>query len=96
MLAVIFKAKVNQVDNEYLQLVERLRKTAKEFGCIDIDSVCENGSEITISYWHSIEQITNWKNNPEHKIAQNLGKEKYYKSYSVQVVDILREYSHGV
>ncbi len=96
MFAVIFSAKINELDDEYFQLVENLRNKAKGHGCIDTSSVCENGEEITISYWNSLEQIQNWKNDSDHIKAQKLGKNKYYQSYSVQVVDILREYSHSV
>jgi len=41
----------------------------------------------------SQEQISAWKNDPLHKHAQELGRSKWYKSYSVQIVEIIREYS---
>lgn len=71
-----------------------MRELAKsEYGCTKFISVTEDVQEIAISYWSSLEQIKQWKQNAEHLIAQELGKTKWYESYSVQVVEVLREYS---
>lgn len=48
---------------------------------------------ITVSYWQNIEAINNWKNNAQHLIAQQLGKEKFYKKYTVRICKVEHEYS---
>jgi heme-degrading monooxygenase HmoA len=49
--------------------------------------------EIAISYWPSQDNIRAWKNNPEHQKAQAQGKSRWYKSYQVQVVEVLHQYA---
>jgi heme-degrading monooxygenase HmoA len=55
----------------------------------------EGHQEIAVSYWESRQQIRAWKNDPEHKAAQEMGRRKWYRSYRVQVVEILRDYTGG-
>ena len=93
MYAVIFRAKIDKIDKQYTQIAERMRQLAFEkYGCIEFTSVTENNEEISISYWKTQEQIKNWKEDAEHIVAQEFGKTKWYKSYKVQVIEILREY----
>ena len=94
MIAVIFIAEVKKLPQTYFDLAKEVRALADEYGCKDFVSVSEEGKEISISYWDSQEQIVQWRQDPLHLKAQQLGREHWYKSYTVQVVDILREYNH--
>ena len=90
MIAVIFKAELGKPDDEYYRFAKRLRDLAKsEYGCIDLISVCENGTELTISYWNSLIDIELWKSDPEHRYAQSQGIAKWYRSYSVELAEVL-------
>lgn len=40
------------------------------------------------------EQIQQWKKNAEHQMAQQFGRSRWYKSYRVQIVEVVREYCH--
>lgn len=96
MYAVIFRAEINRLDQSYSDMAARMRDLAKNtYGCIEFTSVTEGNQEIAISYWRSEEQIIAWKQDPEHKLAQELGYSKWYKSYTVQVVKVEREYSNN-
>ena len=93
MYAVIFKAKMNTLDDRYFKMASKLRDLAIEnYGCTEFTSVAEGSEEITISYWKDLAQIKNWKNDAQHKVAQTIGQAEWYQSYTVQVVEILREY----
>lgn len=93
MFAVIFKARVKAQDADYSIAVERMRELAFEkYSCIDFIAVTEGDQEIAISYWHTEEDIKRWKADPEHQLAQENGRRKWYLSYSVQVVEVIREY----
>jgi heme-degrading monooxygenase HmoA len=93
MYAVIFRAELNELDEEYSVTASRMRELAfSQYSCTEIVSSTENNREITISYWDNLQLIKNWKADPEHLLAQSMGKEKWYKSYSVQIVEVLREY----
>ena len=94
MYAVIFRAEINEIDESYSKMASRARDLAiNKYGCVDFTAVTEGKQEIAISYWTTKEQISAWKNDPEHKQAQELGRSKWYKSYSVQVVEIIRKYN---
>jgi len=94
MYAVIFKAEIKELDEEYNSTAKNMRELAiNKYGCTEFISTTEENIEIAISYWETQEQIKKWKNDEEHIKAQNLGKERWYKSYTVQVVEIVREYN---
>lgn len=93
MYAVIFKAKIASFDEEYSAMAARMRELAIEkYGCIEFVSCTEGLNEIAVSYWPTKESIQAWKNNLEHQEAQALGKSKWYKSYQVEVVEVLYQY----
>ena len=93
MFVVIFRAKVRSADSEYAQVAARMRELALEqFGCLEFTAVTEGSDEIALSYWPSEEHICAWKSHAEHVLAQQLGRERWYESYSVQVAEISRQY----
>ena len=93
MYAVIFKATVNEFDESYTSMAKRMRDLATtKYGCTQFISCTESNQEIAISYWDTLEQIELWKQDSEHLAAQDLGISKWYKSYHVEVVEIVREY----
>jgi len=94
--AVIFKAKTKKLDDAYFEMAKRMRGLAlNEYGCLEFTSVTEGVNEIAISYWESLEQIKEWKQNSEHLMAQKLGKEKWYEDYSVEIVQVMSKYNKG-
>ena len=91
MYAVIFKATIAEFDDEYVQMADQLRELAiGKYGCQEFTAVTEGNEEIAISYWQTLDQIRDWKNDPVHRSAQKLGREKWYKSFSVEVCEIVR------
>ena len=96
MYAVIFRARAGEQDERYGEMVTQMRDLAFErYGCRDFIAVTEGDPEIAISYWDDEESIRRWKNDPEHSLGQQLGRDGWYRGYRVQVVEIRREYSFG-
>ena len=96
MYAVIFRATAGQPDQDYLDMVEKMRELAfSRYGCRDFIAVTEGQQEIAISYWDDEDAIRRWKNDPDHALAQQRGRDGWYAGYTVQVVEIRREYSFG-
>ncbi|MEY4168196.1 MAG: antibiotic biosynthesis monooxygenase family protein [Blastocatellia bacterium] len=97
MIVVIFRATIRAVDPEYFQVAARLRTLAlEEFGCLAFHAVTAEKTEIALSYWPSAEAIAAWRAHPEHIIAQQNGRLRWYESYSVEIATITRDYSsHG-
>ncbi len=93
MYIVIFRAKVRQLDAEYSATTKRMHELAlSEFGCIEFHAVTEHDQEVALSYWPDLASIHAWRMHPEHRMAQQLGKEKWYAAYSVEVTKVERAY----
>jgi len=91
MFAVIFRATVAELDDEYFRMAERMKALAFEkYGCLDFVSVTEGDEEIAISYWETEQHIRDWKNDPEHRLAQSKGRDMWYKSFGVEICKIIR------
>lgn len=90
--AVIFTTlQTNNVEG-YSEMAESMEQLAREQpGFIDFEHAREELG-ISISYWNSIEAITNWKANLEHLKAQKMGKDQWYQWYKVRVCKVEREY----
>lgn len=94
MYVVIFRATIKQLDEQYLQMAARMRELAlTQFGCIEFNAVSEGQQEVALSYWPDEQSIMSWREHPEHKIAQQLGKLRWYQDYSVQVAKVERHYA---
>ena len=84
MYAVIFRAEIRKRDKDYSEMAVHMRDLAADkYGCLEFYSVTEGNQEIAISYWENQEQIRAWKQDPEHRAAQELGRSKWYESYHV-------------
>ena len=93
MYAVIFRAVIRELDAEYAAMASRMRDLAiNEYGCVEFVACSEGQHEIAVSYWESEAQIQKWKQNAEHLIAQEKGRSKWYQSYSVEVMEVVRAY----
>lgn len=93
MFVVIFKAEIAQLDEEYSQTAQQLRQQAfSEYGCLKFESYTENGQELALSYWSDLESIQRWQQDSKHRLAQQIGRERWYKNYSVEICELQRQY----
>ena len=91
---VIFKARIKELDEEYFNTANLLREKAlTQFNCQKFEALSENNLEIALSYWNSLEDIQAWHKDAEHQVAQRLGKQRWYESFSVEVCEVLKAYS---
>ena len=96
MYAVIFRAELNHPDPDYPQVAAHLRELAiSRYGCLDFISTVEENLEIAISYWPGLDNIQAWREDLEHRMAQERGKASWYRSWQVQVVEVVRDYGSG-
>ena len=93
MYAVIFRSTIRSLDADYQRIAKRMRELAfTQYHCVDFVATFEGDQEIAISYWHSLEDIQAWRENPEHQAAMRLGQDHWYKHYKVDVVEVKRSY----
>ncbi|MFJ5765597.1 antibiotic biosynthesis monooxygenase family protein [Lysinibacillus sp. NPDC093210] len=94
--AVIFTSQRTNGDNAgYAKMADTIEALAKQQpGFLRVESTRNHeGQGITVSYWESLEAIRNWKDNAKHSVAQQLGKEKWYSHYHVEICQVMRAYS---
>lgn len=90
--AVIFTSTRTEGDNGYNDMAELMESLAKkQNGFLGIDSA-RNETGITVSYWQTLEAITNWKQQTDHVLAQQKGIKDWYKWYNVRICKVEREY----
>lgn len=90
--AVIFASQRSAVDDGYGDMAERmLSLAANQPGFLGVESVRDaNGFGLTVSYWRSLEDIAAWKAHGEHRVAQAVGKRKWYQAYRLRVARVER------
>jgi heme-degrading monooxygenase HmoA len=47
---------------------------------------------VSLSFWESEEAISNWRNNINHRMAQQKGRYKLFADYRLRVAHIVRDY----
>jgi heme-degrading monooxygenase HmoA len=93
MFVVIFRATARHLDAEYSTTAARLRELAlTRFGCLEFVALTEGSQEVALSYWPDEASIRAWKQHADHLMAQQLGRERWYSSYRVEVAEIQRQY----
>ena len=98
--AVIFRSirtsEHNELYESHSQKMEELVKTIPGYlsHYSHRDPVSRSG--VTISYFESLEAIKTWREHPEHKEVQRLGRELFYSWYEIQVVKVDRQYEWGL
>ncbi|CAH2354408.1 hypothetical protein CLIB1423_16S02014 [[Candida] railenensis] len=80
---------------EYNAIGEKLDSLAREQpGFLGVESTRDSsGFGITLSYWKDRQSIINWKQNADHLVAQQLGKERFYENFTTRIAKVEREYS---
>lgn len=94
--AVVFTSQRTPDDPEgYGVTADRMAElAAAQPGFLGIESARgADGVGITVSYWESLDAIRQWREHAEHRIAQELGRAKWYANFRLRVCRVEREYS---
>jgi heme-degrading monooxygenase HmoA len=92
--AVIFTSVRTAADLEgYETMAEKMVELARrQPGFLGIESARgADGVGITISYWDSREAIQRWREDAEHRLAQKLGRQRWYQAFRLRVCYVERE-----
>ena len=93
--AVIFASVRTPGDGDaYGAMSERMVElAAQQPGFLGVESA--RGADdfgITVSYWSSLEAIDAWRVQAEHRVAQAMGRGKWYERFSLRVCRVERGY----
>ena len=90
--AVIFTSTQNKNIEGYSEMAKKMEELAKQQeGFLGVDSA-RNEIGISVSYWRTLDDIKNWKQNSEHLLAQKKGRNNWYNWYNTRICKVEREY----
>ncbi len=93
--AVVFSSQRTTADAEgYAEMSDRMfALAAQQPGYLGVEAVHgEDGFGMTVSYWESLDAIRNWREQAEHKIAQQQGRATWYEQYKIRICLVETEY----
>ena len=91
--AVIFTSILGDFKEGYSEMADLMVSLAeKQKGFLGIESARDEIG-ITVSYWKDLESIKMWKENIDHKVAQEKGRKDWYKAYKTRISKVERDYS---
>ena len=92
--AVIFTSIRTTGDNGYSEMSDKMVELVKDSpGFLGFESARDRIG-ITVSYWKDLESIKLWRENMEHKIAREKGKNTWYEQYTTRIAKVERDYSY--
>ena len=90
--AVIFTSLRTPVATGYAATADRMvQLAADQDGFLGVESAREDLG-ITVSYWRDPASIRAWKQQSEHLIAQEAGRQEWYRAYKTRVARVERDY----
>jgi heme-degrading monooxygenase HmoA len=95
MVVIVFRSRVREgVDEELARVGGRMYDLASSMpGFLSYkDFVAEDGENVTIIEFESLETLKAWREHPEHKITQQRGRTEFFSEYHIQVCTPVRDY----
>ena len=94
MVVVVFRSRIRPgTERDLAPLGARMYQLASSMpGYVSYkDFVAEDGENVSIIEFESLESVTAWRDHPEHKVAQRRGREEFFSEYHIQVCETVRE-----
>jgi heme-degrading monooxygenase HmoA len=96
MVVTIFRSRLRpEHREEYERWAKKIHDIAVTMpGFISIKTfAADDGERVSIVEFESEETVLAWRNQPDHKQAQELGRKLFYSEYHIQVCQPVRNYS---
>src|SRR5690242_8807955 len=92
MLVVLFRSKLVDAPAGYQEMLEEMNMLARSApGFVDVKSfTADDGERLTLVWWQDEETLKGWRENVRHRMAQRLGRERWYEYYTMEVAEIVR------
>jgi heme-degrading monooxygenase HmoA len=94
MIVTIFRSRLRpEHGDEYGPMAESIHALAEKMpGFVSIRSyLAEDGERVSIVEFESWETHNAWRDHAKHRIAQQLGRDRFYSEYSIQVCTLERQ-----
>lgn len=94
-VVAVFRARRTEVGlgDEYAAALKRMEELATRMpGYIAHKPyVAADGERLTLFEWESAETVRAWATHPEHLATKQLGRDRFYEEYRLQVCEVVRE-----
>ena len=96
MVVVLFRSKLVDVPEGYAAMAQEMLDLAKTMpGFVDVKAFkADDGERLTVVWWQDFETLKGWRENARHRVAQRLGRERWYEYYKIEVAEIARSGSY--
>lgn len=95
--SVIFTSiRTDKGEKEYIEMAEIMLNLAKHQSGFLGEESARNTVGITVSYWKDLESIKAWKQQTDHKLAQQKGRTDWYKQYKTRICKVERDYEFEI
>lgn len=94
MVVVVFRSRVKAgTEQELARVGQRMYELASSMPGYRSykDFVAEDGENVSIIEFESLESVSAWREHPEHKVAQQRGREEFFSEYHIQVCTPVRD-----
>ncbi len=97
MIAMIFEYWINQEHlEEYIPTAIQMRRMVDEIdGFISFErftSAADPNKLLGLGFFRNEDAVQAWRNLPEHRQAQMLGREKFFTDYRLRMAEVSRDY----
>ena len=97
MMVVVFRARRTEagLGDESATALKRMEELATRMpGYIAHKPyVAEDGERLTLFEWESAETLRGWATHQEHVATKQLGRDRFYEEYRLQICEVVRESS---
>ena len=96
MVITIFRSRLRpEHREEYERWGKKIHELAVKMpGFISIKTfAADDGERVSVVEFESEETMLAWRNQPDHRMAQELGRKLFYSEYRIQICQPLRDYS---
>jgi heme-degrading monooxygenase HmoA len=95
MVVVVFKIthRPDMPRDDYEQTGNRMVELVQSMpGFLGMDYAATDDGELLIVRFESHDALAAWKNEPEHRAAQERGRREFFARYQIEVCDLVRAY----
>jgi heme-degrading monooxygenase HmoA len=95
MVVIVFRSRIRPgTENDLMTIGARMYELASAMpGFVSYkDFTAEDGESVTVVEFDTLEHLGAWRDHPEHREAQRLGREQFFSEYRIQVCTTVRDY----
>jgi heme-degrading monooxygenase HmoA len=96
VVTVIFRSRLRDEGKaEYAELAPRMLELARTMpGFVSFERfTADDGERLALIAFESLDDVNRWRQHPDHREAQRLGRERFYSEYKITVAEQVRSYS---